>query len=152
MSVSDFGKVCLFSAISGVITLDGVPVTNARLVRTADRNGPLTDETHTDEKGYFKFPAVFERTVTKYLPQEFVASQKIVSFYQGKEYVIWNGVKRSAEENLEARGKQLKVKCELKSDVNYVDIGGSFFHTLCIWDVKSDPPIDWEKTGFFDKE
>ena len=40
MSLGDVGRVCLFSSISGTITLDGKPVVNARLVRTSDRDGP----------------------------------------------------------------------------------------------------------------
>ncbi len=72
MAFADIGKVCLFSEISGVITLDGKPVANAKLVRTVNKEKDITDETTTDDKGYFKMPAVYERTITKFLPMEFV--------------------------------------------------------------------------------
>ncbi len=152
MSISDIGKVCLFSGISGVITLDGKFVAGAKLVRTADRDGIKTDEIITDEKGFFKLPPLFERTVTKHLPMEFVASQEIMVYYNGKNYKMWSGVKRQREENSEARGKPLAVKCELNSDIKYVTIGATFIHSLCVWDVESDPPIDWEKMGYFDED
>ena len=92
MAISDVGKVCLFSAISGVITLDGKPVVNARLVRTAKKEGTKTDETSTDEKGHFQFPAIFERTISKYLPMEFVVKQDILVYHQGMKYKMWSGV------------------------------------------------------------
>ena len=41
----DIGKVCLFSAMSGVITLDGKPVAGALLKRTVDHQKPKSDET-----------------------------------------------------------------------------------------------------------
>lgn len=155
MSLSDFGKVCLFSGMSGVITLNGNPVVNARLVRTADRNGSKTDETTTDDYGYFEFPAMWERTITKYLPQEFVASQKIVVFYEGIEYEIWSAVKRKPEENIEVRGNALEVKCEL-NDVNkltdkekLIVVNRSHIFTVCKWDVEQDPPYDG---GLFDDD
>ena len=123
MSIFDAGKVCLFSRISGVITLDGKPIANARLVRTVNKESDKVDEATTDEKGYFEMPAVFERTVTKFLPQEFVVSQKIVVHYQEKEYEIWSGIKRDKEENVESRGKPLVVTCELNlKEPNYIKV------------------------------
>src|SRR5690606_2171944 len=56
MSLSDLGKVCLFSGISGVIELNGKPAAHVRLVRRADTK---TDETTTDENGYSEFPPSF---------------------------------------------------------------------------------------------
>jgi hypothetical protein len=150
MTLGDVGRVCLFSAMAGTITLDGKPVANARLVRTGDRDGPKVDETVTDEKGYFEFPPMYERTITKFLPQEFVASQKVIVHYQGQEYEMWSAVKRQPQENIESRGKPLVVKCELNSEQNLIMVNGSPIHSLCFWDVEPDPKIDWEKEGFFD--
>jgi len=152
MELSEVGRVYLFSRISGVITLNGAPVKNATLVRTASRNSQKVDETQTDEFGHFSFPAVTERTITKFLPQEFVASQKIVVQYLGKEYVMWTGIKRERHEFVESRGKPLIVTCELNSELSYVNIGSTFIHSLCKWDVESDPPINWDEMGVFDSE
>lgn len=138
MSLSDIGKVCLFSKISGVIKLDGKPVQNAKLVRTVSLGNAQTDETTTDENGHFEMPAVFVRTVTKYLPQEFVADQKIYVHYQGKQYRMWSGVKRRPEENSESRGKPLIVECELNAEEKMVIINNSPIFSLCTWDVEPD--------------
>lgn len=151
MSLTEVGRVCLFSAISGTITLDGKPVANARLVRTGDRDGPKVDEATTDENGYFEFSPMYERTITKFLPQEFVASQKILVHHGGKEYKIWSGVKRKKEENVESRGVPLVVTCELNQEQNLKIVEGSPIHSLCSWDAEDDPIIDWEKEGFFTK-
>ena len=145
MSLGDIGKVCLFSAMSGTITLDGKPVANARLVRTGDRDGPKIDETVTDENGHFKFPAMFERTITKILPQEFVAAQKIVVIYNNKDYTIWKSVKRNSAENVESKGKPLVVACELNSERKSIVVDRVPIHGLCVWDVEPDAPIDWDE-------
>lgn len=145
MSLGDVGKVCLFSAMSGTITLDGKPVANARLVRTGDRDGPIIDETVTDKNGYFEFPAMFERTITKFLPQEFVASQKIVVSHNNKDYKVWRSVKRSPKENAESRGKRLIVTCELNSEEKSIVVDRVPIHSLCVWDVAPDAPENWDE-------
>lgn len=145
MTLGDVGKVCLFSAMSGTITLDGKPVANARLVRTGDRDGPVVDETVTDKNGYFEFPAMYERTITKFLPQEFVASQKIVVSHNHKDYKVWGSVKRSPEENVESRGKPLVVTCELNSEEKSIVVDRVPIHSLCVWDVEPDAPENWDE-------
>jgi len=55
MGLSDVGKVCLFSEMSGVIKMDGKPAVGARLVRTVNKALTTSDETVTNEDGYFKF-------------------------------------------------------------------------------------------------
>lgn len=147
MSLRDVGKVCLFSGISGVITLDGEPVVNAKVRRIVGRvftGGKKIDETTTDENGYFEMPAVFQRTISKYLPQEFVAPQQMFVDYNGKEYFLWEGVKREPGENVESRGKPLVVSCELASEEKNIVVDGSFITSVCTWDVEPDK-ID---TGF----
>jgi len=64
MALADVGKVCLFSGMSGVIKIDGKPAADARLVRTVNKEKDRTDETITDESGYFEFKPVFERMIT----------------------------------------------------------------------------------------
>jgi len=138
MSLSDEGKVCLFSKISGVITIDGEPVANAKLVRTVNLTSAESDETRTDDIGNFDFPAVFSRTITKYLPQEFASNQEIVVHYEGKEYRIWSAVKRKPGGNIESRGKPLVVSCELNSDETLIKVNNSPIFSLCKWDVEPD--------------
>jgi hypothetical protein len=143
MSLTEVGRVCLFSAISGTITLDGKPVANARLVRTGDRDGPKVDEATTDENGYFEFSPMYERTIIKFLPQEFVAAQKIIVHHNAKQYEIWSSVKRKKEENSESRGNPLVVTCELNSEEKSIVVNRVPIHGLCVWDVEPDAPIDW---------
>ena len=137
--INDFGKVCLFSKISGIVTMHGEPVEGAKLLRKADWNGIKTDEAITDVTGHFDFPALFERTITKYLPQEFVVSQEIIIHYNGKAYVIWSGVKRQKEENSESRGKSLIVECELTNERKLITVNRNSIFTICTWDVEPDP-------------
>lgn len=141
MSISEIGRVCLFSAMSGVVTVDGKPAANLRLVRTAAFGSIKTDETRTDQLGRFEFPPVYERTVAKFLPQEFVVKQDIVADYNHEPIKIWDGVKRKPEENAEARGKPLVVECELlMEELAYKNIDGSPIFSRCKWDVESDAP------------
>lgn len=140
VSFTDAGRVCLFSNMSGMITLNGEPVAGARLVRTVDLSKPQTDETTTDDNGRFEFPAVFTRTITKFLPQEFVSKQAIVVHHEGQEYRMWSGVKRKPEENTESRGKPLVVQCELTSEEKMISVNNSLIFSLCTWDVEADEP------------
>jgi len=138
MGLSDTGKVCLFSKMSGVIKLNGKPAANARLVRTVNHNKDITDETTSDENGYFEFDAKFTHSLTSMLPQEFAASQKINVHYDGKTYEMWSGVKRVPEENSESRGKPLVVECELSSEEKLIKVNRSPIFSLCTWDVEPD--------------
>lgn len=143
MGFFDAGKVCLFSGISGVITKDGKPVANARVVRTADRDGERKDETTTDDNGYFELPPMFERTVTKLLPMEFVTLQRINVIDGEEQYEIWRSIKRDPKENTEARGKKLEVVCEMLQEEKGIIVDGVVIHSKCTWDVEVDEPIDW---------
>ena len=139
MNLTDAGRVCLFSEMSGVITLNGEPAAGARLVRTVELSKPISDETTTDEDGHFHFPAAYERTITKYLPQEFVSDQDIYVHYNGQEYHMWSSVKRSPDENTESRGKPLVVSCELNSEETMIFVDRVSIFSLCTWDVVPDP-------------
>ncbi|NND65880.1 MAG: carboxypeptidase regulatory-like domain-containing protein [Gammaproteobacteria bacterium] len=128
--------------MSGVIEHNGEPVPNARVVRTVDFSGAEADETMTDEHGFFELPEIFKRTAKKYLPQEFVASQKVVVHFEDTEHRIWYAIKRVPEENSESRGKPLDVKCELTSEESIIMVNRSPIHSLCTWDVEPDEEDD----------
>lgn len=92
MSLFDFMKVCVFTDVSGVVTLEGKPVAGARIVRTATLvfNGKkFKDETTTDAEGRFQLGAIYARTINKVLPSEDFVDQKVVIYYQDKEYPAW---------------------------------------------------------------
>ena len=57
-------QICLMSAVSGQLVKDGQPLPNTKLVRQLSyvyKDGFHIDEIMTDEKGYFAFPAIFEK-------------------------------------------------------------------------------------------
>lgn len=138
------GKDCLFSAISGTITFNGIPVERAHVKRIAGKahaQGEFTDVTYTDEKGYFSMPSIWERNLlSRVFPMEFAVPQGIVVTYNDQEYWIWVSTKFSREENSESLGKPLVVQCELTSDRRTFRVKGTPFNTLCTWDVEIDPP------------
>ncbi len=142
MGITDAGKVCLFSGMSGIIKLDGKPVSGAKLIRSVKKEKKRFDETITDENGRFEFKPIFERTITKFLPMEFVVQQVIWVHYEGKEYKMWSGVKRTEEENAESRGKPLVVTCDLNSEESLIEVNGSPIFSLCKWDVEPDTKLD----------
>lgn len=143
MSLTDIGKVCLFSEMSGVLTVNGLPAANVRLVRTAKWQSEHQDETTTDADGHFHFPEMTERTVAKFLPMEFVASQSLTAFYDGTKIQVWRGIKRTSQRNAESRGTPLNVTCELFDEEKSITVNGGPIFSRCNWDVKPDPSEDW---------
>lgn len=140
-------KPCLFSPISGTITLNGKPAAGAKLTRTVDRahvQGQLTDTTETNDKGEFEMPGVFDRALlAKILPMEFVAPQQIIVEYDTQTYKMWVGIKRDRAVNAESSGRPLVVNCELTAEVKRAAVGGGFVHSMCTWDFEPDVEIDF---------
>lgn len=98
MSFLNADEVCLFSSISAVITLNGEPVPNATLTRTLQLSEEKSDQTTTNDSGFFELPPIVERTVTKFLPQEIAVKQDLIKcrtafgftlLGQGKEIGQW---------------------------------------------------------------
>jgi len=151
MASSNKGKDCLFSAISGTITLNGKPAAGAHVKRIAGKahvEGEFTDETQTDEKGYFSMPAIWERNLlSRVFPMQFAVSQAILVVYEGEEHWVWVSTKFSKEENSESLGKPLIVQCELNSERRTFRVKDTPFNTLCTWDVEIDPPIEFGPPG-----
>ena len=143
VSLSDVGKMCLFSGISGVITLNGEPAVGAKVRRIVDKahtHGKKNDETTTDANGYFKMSPIYDRSIIgKILPMEFAVYQEMFVTFNQVDYLIWKGVKRKRAENSESGGLPIIVTCELlDNEYNDVDAGGGFVSTMCQWDVEAD--------------
>ncbi|WP_152558676.1 carboxypeptidase-like regulatory domain-containing protein [Endozoicomonas numazuensis] len=151
MSIFDVGKMCTFSKISGVILNNGEPVTHAQVIRETDYEKKFTDQTTTDENGYFEMPALFVRSIAKYLPQEFVVGQLIKVVIGDREEQIWSGVKRTIDENAESRGKPLVVSCDLANEKQSFRVDGSLFTGKCQWDVEPDKD-DYSEWKLFSDE
>lgn len=78
-----------------MILNDGEPVKNARIVRRADYQSNSQDETRTDYSGRFTMPSLFERSITKLLPQEVVVGQSLLIERDGDLVEFHMGVKRN---------------------------------------------------------
>lgn len=148
VSLSDVGKMCLFSGISGVITLNGEPAVGAKVRRIVDKahtHGKKNDETIVDDNGYFKMPPIYDRSIIgKILPMQFAVGQEIYVDFQGLTYEVWSGVKQKREENSESNGKPLIVECRLEGERERIAVGGGVIYSRCVWDVEPDEEIDYE--------
>lgn len=127
-------KSCVFSDIEAVITLNGKPVEGARIVRRWNWQSEKEDETMTDADGRFQFPAVYERSLVRLIPAEFVVAQSLTIYYESKEFPFWINSKREIELDSELAGRNLDFRCELTNDmeIHKIDVL-STLHTLCKW-------------------
>jgi len=137
--MSKNNKTCLFSAISGTITLNGKPVANARIKRVSNER---IDESKTDENGYFSMPSVFDTSISnairKFVPSQFVSPQALYIYVDGMEYQLLEGIKRKESEFSESRGKPWAISCELSDDPTWFRIDGNAFSSRCKWDAEHD--------------
>ena len=111
-----FGTNTLFSDVEGVVTINGKPCVAAKIEeKVYNSNGDeITATTQTDERGHFRFMEVSEnKGLLSFLPGEFVATQRLVIYHEGIEYLGWANTKRSPEPNSESDGKPLSMICDL---------------------------------------
>jgi hypothetical protein len=92
-----------------------------------------TDQTTSDENGYFSLPSMM-RELKKVLPTQFMASQEIYVDYQGQTFHIWTMGKMSKKEYAELEGKPENLRCELTDDIVRVDSIHGLLGTSCQWD------------------
>lgn len=142
-AVSKNNKTCLFSAISGTITLNGKPVGNARIKRVSDER---VDESKTDENGYFTMPSIFANPIfsfiSRFIPGQFVSPQKLYVYVDGMEYQLLEGIKRKENELSESRGRTWVISCELSDDPIRFRIDGNAFSSRCKWDAEHDRKME----------
>lgn len=125
------GKSCVFSSVNMQILKNGKPVKNAQVIRRWEWNDLKEEKTVTDENGYFSLPAVYESSVSRLLPIEFVVGQAILVVDGGKEKRIWSNSKRKTEENSEYGGKSIELTCELNDEKVLIEDYGSLMITMC---------------------
>lgn len=118
--VQAMGKMCMFSAVQGVVTEHGKPVQGAVIRRgffwhwKSERG---SDEATTDEQGHFALPAIWRSSLFgTLLPHEPVVEQQISIEYGGKSYVAWSFMKGSYQENDELFGRPLELRCPLENE------------------------------------
>lgn len=127
-------KACTFSAVSGIITFDGEPAANARVLRRANWQKEQRDQTTTDNQGRFEFPAMLDRSVMRYLNGRFTSIETLEVEYNGQRYMIWKMSKTSSEENSEFNGKPMELSCELNAEPEIRFIGRHGVDGLCVWE------------------
>ncbi|MBB3060942.1 DUF6795 domain-containing protein [Microbulbifer rhizosphaerae] len=133
MSMFGGKEVFLFSKVSGYLTYENKPASHITLRRLVECDGENYEDTiETNSDGFFSLEALTkkERAI---LPKEFVSHQKLIAEYEGKEFLIWETVKRSEEENAELEGKTLDFKCELTDDTRFIHMMLHSIGTNCTW-------------------
>lgn len=112
------GKMCLFSAVKGVVLDHGAPVEGAVIERSykwawKDQSG--SDSSTTDVRGAFSLPAIWGRSLLgSILPHEPYVRQTVLIKYGGKSYEAWLFNKAGYEENDELDGRPIALVCRLE--------------------------------------
>ena len=140
MGFLDFAKACLYSEVSGVVTLHGKPAAGAEIIRKAwwPDEKLHTDNTTTDAQGQFHFAPMFVFSlIHQHIALEPVIEQTMLIRFQGKEYPAWHGHKRDFDiKNGFEDGRLRLLMCELNNEPT---IKGEKFGlrfpvtTLCKW-------------------
>jgi hypothetical protein len=142
---------CVFSAVSGHVTLQGEPVKNARLVRTGKlghAEKAVVDETITDSHGYFEFPDMYQSASEFGILVAFTVTQTLFLHKDdGEQIEIWQGGRWDAVKGGENRKNPWHMKCELTNDIKMFVVNNSSYFTRCEWDVEQDPtpPLNNER-------
>ena len=128
-------EVVIFSPMQGQITLNGKPVSNARIERYLkwkDEEGER-DYFETDGDGWFEIP-VKQDVVKLSTISQFVIAQEIRVYVDDVEYPIWAKAKREKGLFDELEGKPVNFRCELTDDFARVEAGRGTLLTSCKWD------------------
>jgi hypothetical protein len=128
-------EVVLFSPMEGKITFEGKPAANAKITRTIIWKGDAgeTDTFYTNQNGEFKLP-IKRAKVRIPLLMEFVLTQEVGVFYEGKDYSVWVKAKQDLGEYGELGGRPINLRCELTDKrVRLEDFNG-LFGTSFKWD------------------
>lgn len=142
---------CVFSALSGHLTLHGEPVKNGRLVRKGQlghAEGEVVDETITDEHGYFEFPDMYQSASEAGIIAAFRVFQSIrLDKGDGQELYIWKGSRWDGIRGGENRNNPWHMQCEISNEMQLFVVNRSNYFTRCAWDVEEDPtpPLNNER-------
>lgn len=114
------GKVCVFSAVQGVVLSQNQPVAgaviNRKFIWTWGKETGV-DEAVTDANGEFRLPAIFRSSLLgSFLPHQPFIEQTLLILHQGKEYKAWMFDKMNYEENGELQGKPISLVCRLENE------------------------------------
>ncbi len=117
------GKMCLFSAVRGVVLDHGKPVAGATIERSyhwAWKDQAGGDSTVTDDKGGFAFPAIWGHSLLgSLLPHEPFVEQTILIHHAGNTYKAWMLDKRNYKENGELGERPVSLVCRLEAEIEH---------------------------------
>lgn len=117
------GKMCLFSAVKGVVLDHGKPVEGASIERSYkwmwnDQTGG--DTATTNSQGAFSLPAIWGHSfMASILPHEPVVRQTILIKAGGKSYDAWMFTRGNYQENAELNGRPIVLACRLEAEVTH---------------------------------
>ncbi|TVZ41654.1 hypothetical protein P886_1002 [Alteromonadaceae bacterium 2753L.S.0a.02] len=131
MSIFSGTKSCVFSGVKAQLFYNGKPVANAKVIRQWEWHKENSDETITDENGYFMLPEVYESSASRLFPSEFVVGQQLSVSVNDEEIIFWSNSKRDPDVNAEFGGAAFTVKCELTEEERLVEDYGSLMVTKC---------------------
>ena len=129
--VTKGGDVVTFSAVEGVVTYEGKPVANAKIIRRVEDkdNNSEDDFATTDEKGYFSMPSRYGNSDSVF--QEVFAWQYMYVELEGEQKEIWYHVKHVKDEHGELEGTPIakgyiqddgSVRSEIRLNVSKTNI------------------------------
>jgi hypothetical protein len=114
------GKLCIFSAVQGVVLNNGKPVSGATVERKFNwvwNKETGVDQAVTNAGGEFSLPAVFRQSfLGSLLPHQPFIEQTLLIKHDGREYKAWMFDKMDYEENSESGAKPMSVLCRLESE------------------------------------
>ncbi|MFT3868305.1 MAG: hypothetical protein QM715_07390 [Nibricoccus sp.] len=148
MGLFDKHRICLCSAVTGIVTKNGKPVQGAEIVRRLDlihhQNQVHIDKAVTNANGRFSFKPAYARK-WKYVLWEVVTDQKLLIRHEGKLYLGWTNVSHGRDLNEEY--------CTSIFPPNYIklDFNGDLSHAT---PLPGDVDLNRNMTGqgFFNSE
>lgn len=139
------GDVVTFSAVEGVVTYEGKPVANAKIIRRVEDkdNNSEDDFATTDEKGYFSMPSRYGNSDSVF--QEVFAWQYMYVELEGEQKRIWYHVKHVKDEHGELEGTPIFLLCELTNEKRIWEPSPYGRRVISICDLKDFQGIDVNK-------
>lgn len=114
------GRMCLFSAVKGVVLDHGKPVEGAIIERSYEwgwKSQLGSDSTSTNSHGDFHLPVIWGYSLLgSLLPHQPVVRQTILIKYGGKSYEAWLVNKMGYEQNDELDGRPITLTCRLEAE------------------------------------
>lgn len=94
-------SIILFSALAGILTINGEPAPDTEVIRTAYLGKAYTQRVFTDAQGRFHFNKLTRRkSLLLFFPHQPLVDQKIVARANGQEYLLWDYLKYNYDDDL----------------------------------------------------